>query len=71
MVVVAAGLPVTGLVAGDVITAVDGKAVASSDALSGALDGHRPGDRVTITWVSGTTGAASSATVTLIAGPAD
>ena len=70
---VIAGTPAesAGLVAGDVITAVDGKAVASSDALSGALDGQKPGDRVTITWVSGTTGAASSATVTLIAGPAD
>ncbi len=60
-----------GLVAGDTITTVDGTAVSSSDELSAALATHEPGDRVTLTWVSGTTGATSSATVTLIAGPAD
>lgn len=70
---VIAGSPAAsaGLVAGDTITAVDGTAVGSSDALSSALDAYQPGDSVTITWVSGTTGASSSATVTLIAGPAD
>lgn len=70
---VIAGSPAesAGLVAGDTITAVDGAAVESSDALSSALDAYQPGDSVTITWVSGTTGASSSATVTLIAGPAD
>jgi S1-C subfamily serine protease len=60
-----------GLVAGDTITAVDGKAVASSDALSTAMSGHKAGDRVTITWTSASTGASHTATVTLIAGPAN
>lgn len=60
-----------GLVAGDTITKVDGTAISTSDALSAALATHKPGDRVTITWVSGTTGASSSATVTLMAGPAN
>jgi len=60
-----------GLQSGDTITAVDGQAIASADALSTAMSGHKPGDKVTITWVSGTTGATQSATVTLIAGPAN
>ncbi|MCL2465331.1 MAG: trypsin-like peptidase domain-containing protein, partial [Micrococcales bacterium] len=59
-----------GMAAGDTVIAVGGKAVASSDALSSALAGYRPGDRVKITWVSGTTGATRSATVTLASGPA-
>ena len=60
-----------GLAAGDTITKVDGTAVSSSDELAAALATHKPGDKVTVTWVSGTTGASSSATVTLIAGPAN
>ena len=58
-----------GLVAGDTITAVDGVAVSSADDLSAALDAHAPGDSVALTWVTAT-GAARSASVTLIAGPA-
>jgi S1-C subfamily serine protease len=58
-----------GLVAGDTITAVGGVAVASADDLSAALDAHAPGDSVTLTWATAA-GAAGSATVTLIAGPA-
>jgi putative serine protease PepD len=38
-----------GLQAGDVVTAVDGKAIASGDALVAAVRSHRPGDQVTIT----------------------
>lgn len=60
-----------GLAAGDTITALDGVAVGSADALSTILAGHVPGDQVTVTWTSGTTGASRTATVTLIAGPAD
>lgn len=60
-----------GLVAGDTITAVNGTPVASSDALSVALSTHKAGDRVSITWTSGTTGTPHTATVTLIAGPAN
>jgi S1-C subfamily serine protease len=60
-----------GLAAGDTITALNGKAVASSDALSTAMSGHKAGDRVSITWTSASTGASHTATVTLIAGPAN
>jgi S1-C subfamily serine protease len=60
----------TGLAAGDTITAVDGTAVADGDALSAALAAHAPGDQVTLTWTAAD-GTAQTATVTLIAGPAD
>jgi S1-C subfamily serine protease len=59
-----------GIVAGDTITKVDSKAVSSADALSTTLGTYSPGDKVKITWVSGTTGKTQSATVTLMAGPA-
>ncbi len=60
-----------GLAAGDTITALEGVAVDSADALSELLTGHEPGDRVAVTWMSGTTGASRTTTETLIAGPAD
>jgi S1-C subfamily serine protease len=59
-----------GLRAGDTITAVDGAAIDHPDALSDALAGHRPRDRVTVTW-SDAAGASRTATVTLTTGPAD
>lgn len=59
-----------GLTAGDTITAVDGTPVADADALSAALAAHAPGDQVALTWTTAS-GASQSATVTLIAGPAD
>lgn len=37
-----------GLQSGDVVTAVDGKAIASGDALVAAVRSHRPGDQVTL-----------------------
>jgi putative serine protease PepD len=45
---VRAGTPAAsaGLQAGDVITAVDGKAVSTSIALQTAIDAHKPGDKV-------------------------
>ena len=58
-----------GLVAGDVITAVNGTKVGSSDALTTALRAHKPGDSVTITWVDAD-GTSHSASVTLTSGPA-
>ncbi|SEI92294.1 S1C family serine protease [Demequina mangrovi] len=58
-----------GLAAGDVITAVDGVAVADGDELSAALAEHDPGDTVTLTWTDAA-GATQSATVTLAQGPA-
>jgi putative serine protease PepD len=38
-----------GLRTGDVVTAIDGKAIGSSDALVAAVDSHKPGDQVTLT----------------------
>jgi putative serine protease PepD len=38
-----------GLKSGDVITAIDGKPVGTSDALVAAVDAHKPGDQVTLT----------------------
>jgi putative serine protease PepD len=37
-----------GLRSGDVVTSIDGKAVAGSDALVTAVDSHKPGDQVTL-----------------------
>lgn len=61
----------SGLVAGDVITAVDGVAVSSVSSLSDLLGAYSPGDTVTLTWTVASSGASTSAPVTLIAGPAD
>ncbi|WP_344791307.1 S1C family serine protease [Gryllotalpicola daejeonensis] len=58
-----------GLAAGDVITAVDGKAVASADALQSALKSSAPGDEVSLTWVD-SAGQSHTASVTLTEGPA-
>ena len=50
--------------AGDVVTAVDGKAIASGDALVAAVRSHRPGDEVTITFNrGGKTGQTATATL--------
>lgn len=38
-----------GLRTGDVVSAIDGKAIGSPDALVSAVDSHKPGDRVTLT----------------------
>jgi S1-C subfamily serine protease len=59
-----------GLVAGDTITAIDSTAVASADALSAALAGHHPGDRITVSWTD-SSGASHSGSATLIDGAAD
>ncbi len=59
-----------GITAGDVITSVDGTAIASASDLSSALAAYAAGDRVTITW-TGVAGAQQTATVTLATGPAD
>jgi S1-C subfamily serine protease len=69
---VASGTPAAaaGLVAGDAITAVGGTAVTGPQALTAAMQTHRPGDRVTLTWTS-QSGASHTASVTLASGPAD
>jgi putative serine protease PepD len=56
-----------GLRQGDVITAIDGKAVASSDALVTAIGGHSAGDKVTLTVKRG--GTTSTMNVTLASQP--
>ncbi|WP_421732951.1 S1C family serine protease [Cellulomonas sp.] len=61
----------SGLAAGDMITAVDGVSVSPALSLSDLLAAYAPGDTVTLTWTVGSSGASTSATVTLIAGPAD
>jgi putative serine protease PepD len=38
-----------GLRSGDVVTAIDGKAIGGSEALVNAVDSHKPGDEVTLT----------------------
>lgn len=58
-----------GLVAGDTITSVDGVAVSTAATLSSELAAHAPGDAVALTWTS-PDGTSSSASVTLIEGPA-
>ena len=57
-----------GIAAGDVVTAVGGRAVASADLLRTLLDAHHPGDRLTVRWTD-QTGTSRSATVTLTSGP--
>jgi S1-C subfamily serine protease len=59
----------TGLAAGDIITAVDGTAVTSTDSLSAAVKAHAAGDAVTITYTDAS-GASQQVTVTLAEGPA-
>jgi S1-C subfamily serine protease len=58
-----------GLAAGDVITAVDGTAVATADALSALIATYEPDTSVTLSYTDAA-GAAQQVTVTLIAGPA-
>jgi S1-C subfamily serine protease len=58
-----------GIAQGDVVTSVDGKAVASAAELSAAISAHEPGDRVTLGW-STAAGSQQTGTVTLTEGPA-
>ena len=57
-----------GLAAGDVIVSIDGKRLASPDALSATMLTHKGGDRVEIGWV-GPDGDTHSASVRLVAAP--
>ncbi|WP_378144072.1 S1C family serine protease [Cnuibacter sp. UC19_7] len=68
---VIAGTPAdeVGLVAGDVITAVNGTAVASADDLTAKIGQMEPGEVVTLTWTTAS-GASQTAAVTLTQGPA-
>jgi S1-C subfamily serine protease len=57
-----------GMAANSVITSIDGATINSSNDLTPAIQGHKPGDKIKVTWVdqSGT----HTATATLVAGPA-
>ncbi|HET9075409.1 MAG TPA: trypsin-like peptidase domain-containing protein [Acidimicrobiales bacterium] len=57
-----------GLAAGDTITAVNGQAISSPDALSQAIAQDRPGDRVQLTWTD-QSGQSHTTTVDLGSGP--
>jgi S1-C subfamily serine protease len=57
-----------GIVAGDVVTAVDGREVATQDALKSVLDGKHPGDKVKVRWTD-QMGTEQAAKVTLTDGP--
>jgi S1-C subfamily serine protease len=57
-----------GLVPGDVIVSLDGRAARSPAALVNLLLGKRPGDRVALAWVD-RLGSRHTATVTLASGP--
>jgi S1-C subfamily serine protease len=58
-----------GIVANDVVTAVNGKSVTTGTQIQEALVGLHPGDKVTLTWTD-TSGQSHTATVTLATGPA-
>jgi S1-C subfamily serine protease len=57
-----------GMEGGDVITAVNGKAVGSPNSLLSILSAYKPGDSVTITWVN-VSGKTTNSQITLAAGP--
>lgn len=57
-----------GIVAGDVITSIDGRSVTSPNDLRTAIQGHKVGDQVRVSWTDAA-GASHTATVRLAAGP--
>jgi S1-C subfamily serine protease len=63
------GAAAAGLAAGDTITSIDGTAVSSSEQLTAAIGQHEVGDRVSVGYTTAD-GTATTATVTLTAGPA-
>jgi S1-C subfamily serine protease len=58
-----------GMAAGDVITAVNGKAVTSPDSLTSQMRQYRPGTTVSVSWMD-VAGQQHTTSLTLIAGPA-
>lgn len=58
-----------GLSRGDTITSLDQTSITSHAVLSEVLAGKEPGDRVTMTWLDGSSGARRSAEVTLGSSP--
>jgi S1-C subfamily serine protease len=58
-----------GLIDGDVITSLNGKSIASSDALTTAIEAYHPGDNVTLGWTD-PQGQSHTASLQLANGPA-
>jgi putative serine protease PepD len=56
-----------GLKSGDVVIAVDGKTISSGDDLTRAIDAHKPGDKITLTYKRG--GSEHSVELTLATRP--
>jgi putative serine protease PepD len=56
-----------GLKAGDVVVEVDGKTIASGDDLTRAIDAHKPGEKITLTYKRG--GSEHTVTLTLATRP--
>ena len=69
---VIAGSPAAnaGVVAGDVLTEVDGLAAAAPDAVANQIKKHRSGEKIDFSWTDGS-GRRRTATVILAPGPAD
>jgi S1-C subfamily serine protease len=65
------GMPAAkaGITTGDTITSVNGIAVTSGTQLSAAIQAHKVGDSVSITWLD-TAGVSHTASITLVGGPA-
>jgi S1-C subfamily serine protease len=59
-----------GLQAGDTITKINGDAVTQTDALGDLLGDHKPGDKVSVTWIDAS-GATHTEDATLIVGAAN
>ena len=57
-----------GIVAGDVVTALDGHSVPTADTLKSVLDSKHPGDTISVRWTDAA-GKSHTANVTLTAGP--
>jgi len=57
-----------GMTAGSVITAVNGQAIGSPDDLTGVVSKYRPGDTISVTWVS-PAGQRTTSSMDLTAGP--
>jgi serine protease Do len=57
-----------GLVAGDILTSIDGAPLDSATALTYVLDRHYPGDVVDLTWID-LSGQGRTGKATLSAGP--
>ncbi len=58
-----------GLAAGDRITSIDGQTISSDTALSKLILSHKPGDKVSLSWID-SSGQSHTGSLSLAAGPA-